>query len=143
MKRQAQVITHPSQLNSLSVLRGFGPQGSGRLKIQDDSLNEDTARTWETHLNRLYFACGCDKGAIGMLLGLVGYPVWLAVQPDGLASLGWNGLWLGLAVVAVTTALGKLVGLVGAQREFKEAVRQVQKEWTAEPIRYPEDKICG
>lgn len=143
MKRQTQVISHPSQLAGLSVFRGIGPQGTGRLRILDQNIPTDKAKAWESRLNRQYFACGCDKASIGMLAGVIGFPVWLALQPEGITSLGWNGLWIGLATVFVTTMAGKLIGLAGAQRQLTETIAQVQREWKAKPLPEPEDNFCG
>lgn len=66
---------------------------------------------WESHPG-----CGCEQGAVGLLLGAAGYLAFLFLRPGGWQDAGWPQFWMGSGVVLVTTSLGKLLGIVIAQR---------------------------
>jgi hypothetical protein len=143
MKRKPLIVQHPSELTVLSVWRGLGPQGHAPIRIQAEGLPTKQVEDWERRLNRQVFACGCDRAAIGLAAGVVGYFLWLVLRPAGLASLQLSDLWLGLATVIPTTLAGKVVGLWGAQRELSLTVMKIAREWKAPPRPAPEPFSCG
>lgn len=143
MKRRQIVITHPSELAQLARWPGMRPRGTARVRIEADTVARERAEAWEKRLNRDYNACGCDTGAVGMLAGVVGYVVWLSLQPGGVTGRGWGALWLGLGVAAAATAAGKLVGLVAARLRIGRTIREIDSAWKAPPLPEPEPIECG
>jgi hypothetical protein len=143
MKRSAKLIRHPSQLSSLSLFPGLRTPGLGRISLQDDQIDPETRRVWEQQVNHYYFACGCDKAALGLVLGVVGYLIWLSLHPGGWVTLGWSDLWVGLAVVIGATVLGKTFGLWMAQRKLNTLVTDIQSKWKAPPAQETDFNGCG
>lgn len=119
-------LRSPSQLSSLSVFSQLRSPGPKRVVIQDDRLDPETRRAWEQQISRRYSACGCDIGALSMLISIVGYVGWLAIRPDAFA---WNDT-LSCSVVIIGAALiGKLIGLWLAQRRLTALVKEIQWQW--------------
>ncbi len=142
MKRR-QTIGHPSELSALSVLPWVRMPGSGRIVITDERLEEKQRAAWEQKLNRLYFACGCDRAAIGLALGVIGYLLWLVARPGRWSEVGGIDVLVGVGVVAVTAGVGKTIGLVGANRRLKQTVRDIQGEWKVPRPTEGEVSTCG
>jgi len=143
MKRPALVIEYPSQLKSLSLFPGMRTPGTGRIEIADPRLPPETRRAWEQRLNRLYFACGCDKAALGLAVGVLGYLAWMGLRASGFTDAGWHDLWQGVVLVVVATGIGKFAGLAAAQRRLRDDVRMISDEWKVEPFPVTEPINCG
>jgi hypothetical protein len=108
MKRNQQRITHPSELSALSTLPWQRMPGRGRIVIDDANVAELLRTKWEQQLNRMYFACGCDSAAIGLMVGIVGYAAWILLRPGGWASLGEYDALVGLGVAVGVALVGKV-----------------------------------
>jgi hypothetical protein len=144
MTRTPTLIRHPDDLNSLSTIPGLRMPGSGPIRIEaDDGLDPKVRHEFERRLNRLYFACGCDKAAVGMAAGILGYLGWISLRTGGWERLSWSDLWLGLAVVFAATVAGKLVGRVQADRQLKAAAGELKRVWKAPPRPTGELFSCG
>ena len=136
-------IRHPDDLAGLSVLPWKRVSGRGQIAIDDSEVDDATRRQWEQRLNRLYFACGCPEGAVGVMIALAAYVVVMgAVRPD-LGSF-WSFLALGAAATIAGGLVGKLVGLRAADRKLQLELRDIRNEWNAPP-RPAEEKtyLCG
>ena len=132
-------ITHPDELLSLSTLPLQRRRGSGRISIADERVERAQRERWEGQLNKLYFACGCPEGAMGMLVGLAAWAVFAAVSTPSIgATIG-----LALAFALVGSGAGKLIGLVRANNALKRTVTEVRREWDA-PVREEKQQlVCG
>ncbi len=143
MKRDTQIIRHPSQLMGLKVWNALQVRSFGQIKIEAEQVPKEEILVWEKSLNRLYFACGCDKAAVGLLLGVVACVIWFSMRPGGLTIPGWSGLWIGVVVVIFTTGIGKMIGLWIAQRRLTRLIKQIESDWKALPLPEPEFVSCG
>ena len=125
-------INHPDDLSALSVwpLRQPKPRGHVRIAGKTDKRKRSK---WESDLNRAYRACGCGTASLGTVTGLVAAAIWYGVRIWGQTDFGWReGLCL-FAIVAVGTAIGKLIGLLQAEHKLKLVIAEVRKEWKAPP----------
>ena len=95
-----------------------------RVSLDLDSLRPDESRAFQTRLNRLGAACGCEMGALMAVLGVAGYfgHLWGTVGSPSHWSSG-DVLWGG-AVFLVAATIGKLVGLAGARIRL---IRQLER----------------
>lgn len=129
MGGQVQRIRHPSQLAALRAWHLFPPRSRDRLAIDAQGSSAEHIRSWERQLNGLRSACGCEQGALGLIVGLVGYGLFLLLRSGGWGHPGRKELWLGLGVVVATTSAGKLLGLVVAQLRLKRVIAEIQAQW--------------
>ena len=142
MKNKRQVITHPAQLNGLSVLPGIRTPGAGRIVTEDERVDSKTRSQWDALLNKHYFACGCDKAAVGMLIGVIAAALWYfagGAAPE--ASVMMLGL-TALGIVVALTVTGKFAGLMMAQRKLDRVIQDIQSAWKA-PETAPDSWTCG
>jgi hypothetical protein len=68
---------------------------------------------------------------MGLLIGLGGYATYLFARPGGLRSFDQTDLWVGLALLFVTSTVGKFLGLRLAQQELRKAIREIRAQWPA------------
>lgn len=125
-------VRDPSQLAHLSVRRLMSWRAPARIAIEAAGTPLERVRSWEQRLGRLQSACGCEQGAIGMVVGLLGYLGYLLLRPGGWGAPGSAELWTGFAVLCVTTSAGKAIGLQRAQRRLQQAAREIRAQWTTQ-----------
>lgn len=137
------IISHPSQLNSLSVLPLAKISGIGTIRLTGTFENHRQRAEFEEKLNKQYRACGCDTGAKSLIVGVVASAALAAYQMStGEWSLGYSSIVvLGVSIVAL--GVGKLYGLVKANGRLKETIVAIQTIWIPEPGRKEENAICG
>jgi hypothetical protein len=140
---RTQIINHPAELHGLAVFPGLRSPGRGRIVIADDKIPEATRRQWERQINRSYFACGCDASALGLIAGVAGYGLWMALRPDGFGAASWRDLGVGFVAVLATAFMGKLVGLARAQMRLSRTIAAIAKEWPAPPRPQGNFPVCG
>jgi hypothetical protein len=144
MKRADQMIVHPSQLVSLSVFPGRRTPGRGRIVIRDERLEAGVRQAWEQRLNRLYFACGCDRAALGLGAGVMAALVWSVVTSHGWPQASWRGFGLGAGFAIAGGLVGKTVGLIGAERRLRATVHEIRSQWRpSKPATEGEIGTCG
>ena len=129
-------IQDPSELGALDSWRFVPPRETTQLQLDANSSTAEQLRLWERELTRLQSPCGCEEGARGLLVGVVGYLLYLVLRPGGWGNPGWRELWIGCGVVFVTASVGKVLGIVMGRRKLRRLIRQVRAEWT--PPRPPE-----
>ena len=135
MSREVQSIRHPSQLESLTVWRLKPPRDPPGIHVEAEGPSPERVRSWNRQLTALQAACGCEEGGFGLLAGLLGYLAFLFLRPGGWDHPGWREFWIGMAVITVTTSLGKLVGLLSAQRKLDRLLREIRSEWKPRTMR--------
>lgn len=128
----ARQIREPAQLASLSVRSLFSLRSPANVAIRTTDVPAVRARAWEAHLSRLQAACGCEQGGMGLLAGSAGYALYLFARPGGVDGLGSFDIWVGIAVLCVSTSVGKILGLRMAKRELRRAVREIRAQWAAQ-----------
>ena len=90
------------------------------------TLPEAERHAWEVRLRRLLGACGCEAGAICLILSVVGYAGWAILGgPLPVSSLG-SIVVLGLGFATLASLLGKVVALTIARYRFQRAVRRLE-----------------
>lgn len=142
-KRRQNVITHPAELSALSTLPWRRMPGWGRVVVADNTVPESTRLVWEQQLNRLYFACGCDRAALGLVLGIIGFGAWVALRPGRWSSFGGRDVVTGVIAVGVVAGTGKLTGLIRANEKLKRAIRDIQHEWKRPRTNDRDVSTCG
>jgi hypothetical protein len=84
----------------------------------------------------LHSPCGCEQGSVGLLVGGLGYLLYLIFRSGGWGHPGWHGLWVGCAVVLITTSAGKFIGILMSRRKSLREVQKTQSE--TRPPRSPD-----
>lgn len=144
MPRAPTLIRHPDDLDRLSLIPGIRSPGAGRIWLADaDGLDPALGESYQRRLNRLYFACGCDRAALGLAGATLGYGAWLAAGYAQGRAFGWGDLWVGLAVVVAATFVGKLIGLSLKNRELKATIAELKRAWKAPPRPAGAASACG
>lgn len=142
-------VRDPSQLADLSVRRLLSWRAPAPVSIEAAGTPLRRVRSWEQRLGSLQSACGCEQGAIGMVVGLLGYLAYMLLRPGGWGDPGSAELWTGFAVLCVTTSVGKAIGLQLAQRHLQQAAREIRAQWTTQieqvsgPTREPSRALRG
>ncbi len=137
------IISHPSQLNSLSTLPLIRTMATGRIRLAGNLGDHPQRESFEQQLNKQYYACGCDTGARGLLLGIIlgtGLSAYKYIAKDW--SLTYALIIAGAGIVT-TTLLGKLYGLYTANRKLKTTIAEVKKVWPPEKEGIEEKNHCG
>lgn len=129
MGTRVQRIQHPSQLTALTVWRLIPWFAPSRVEIDAQRLSAERVHAWEKELRTLQSACGCDQGAVAMMVGVVSYALYLVLRSGGWGHPGRREFWIGVAVVAVTSSVGKFLGLWLAQRKLDLVIREIQSQW--------------
>ena len=129
MGHQLHHVQHPSQLSALTVWRTIPWHAPDRVVIEAEGALADRARSWEKQLSNLQSACGCEQGAAGLIVGAVGFAVYLLLRTGGWGHPGRREFWIGLGVMVATTSAGKFFGLLRAQRRLKQVIREIQTHW--------------
>jgi hypothetical protein len=123
------LVEDTSQLGRLKVLSWMPAPGQGTIRLGGAMAHMEQREYWESELNRHYFACGCEAGATGVIIGLVlgsAFVVMLFVRGSALA-VSWES-FLAVPGTAIVGAVGgKLYGLLRAQRRLRGVVRQIQE----------------
>jgi hypothetical protein len=122
------IIRHPSQLNSLSTLPIMRTAGLGRIVLNETFQHPDKEK-WEREINKRYYACGCNQGALALIIGLILFGVGGAFgyfKYELSISSSLTFFFVGSITMAV---LGKFIGLIRANKELRKTVREVQSVW--------------
>jgi hypothetical protein len=122
-------ITDPSELDSLDSWRVGPPAQTTQLQLKVNGAAAEKVRAWERQLTRHQSPCGCEQGAVGLLVGVVGYLFYLVLRPGGWAHAGWRELWTGCVVVGITASVGKLLGILLGRRKLRRLIREIRAEW--------------
>lgn len=143
MKNKTYLIEHPSQLNDLWVIPLLRTKALGKIVLGGSIVNHIEKERWERELNKYYFACGCDIGAKGLIIGFVGSLAYGGINYfQDIWSLSTTVPFI-LAATFVLSGFGKLFGLVIAQRNLNGVISEIQKNWKVETK--PESEVwnCG
>jgi hypothetical protein len=95
-----------------------------RLRLELQGLSEDENGAWSSQLNASYRACGCPGAAAGLALALAGYVLFL-VGTKGLAASGWPEAGIGLLILGIGSATGKLLGIAWARTRFRRQLERL------------------
>lgn len=139
MERNKCIITHPSQLNSLSTLPFTRRSGLGKI-VLSDSYPDENKKQMEYDLNKNYYACGCAQGAKAMLIGLLIFGV---SGVFGFLYYDWSvtkSLAYFFGGTILTSLMGKLVGLFQANRNLRATVKEIQSVWRSD---WPKAEYTG
>lgn len=142
MKRE-HVLTHPSQLNALFTFPFGRMRGVGTLRLGGSVAEHPERGRWERQLNRDFYACGCDTGATGVMLGLL-VGIVAAVYARFAGDWGTGsavGLAFGTAVAG--GVLGKLVGVSSARVRLRRTIAEIQGAWKPARDQVPDPWDCG
>jgi hypothetical protein len=97
----------------------------------------------EAELNRRYYACGCELGAAGLLVGMAGSCGWQAYRYFSIGGSMRSAVGRVLFVAVIGTVVGKFIGLLNAGRVLRQTVQSTQKQWKVVPHPQKETWDCG
>lgn len=145
MTGKESVFTNPAQFNVLSTLPFTRTSGVGKIQLGGSIAQHPERARWEKELNRHYYACGCDTGAKGLLIGLIVGIIW-AVYYYSREDWGIGAVAaVALSITIGGAIIGKVSGLILADRKLKQTVREIQTHWKPEVLAEAEreDFVCG
>jgi len=136
------VFSEPFELGGLSTLPFLRSRGRGRIRFSGRLAAHERSAEWEKELNRHYFACGCDTGAKGTLIGFIGAVLFVI---DSLTRdwFNWTAIiLLSIALIVAASIVGKLLGLFRADHRLKDLVRHIQQQMPPDQTRNagPQDR---
>ena len=100
-------------LNSESLLTLL-PKKTRRLhiRIESQNLSYNDSLKYERKINKLYNSCGCDFGAISMLLALISVILYLFLQQGSFSNTLWSEILIGLFTIVGGALTGKFLGVI-------------------------------
>ncbi len=112
------IIDESSKL--FKLISGKKLKSYDKIILDMEQLNDEENMVYESKLNELHNACGCELGALCCFISICVYLVFSLM--DLKTS---NGILLrNGAIVFITSALmGKIVGMVIAKMKFKKTIR--------------------
>jgi len=143
MKSKNQIISHPSQLNGLSVLPVFRFPGKGVIEIDAPDIDSKTKAQWEHNLNKYYFGCGCDKATVGLLIGIASIVLWYLLNSSSQELSLFMDILISAVVLFLFTAIGKYIGLLLIQRKLNVLIEQIKSKWKGQLEPVSEPWHCG
>lgn len=122
------VFSESSELGAIYTPPLFRGQGRGRIRLSGRLAKHPDSAEWERLLNRYYFACGCDIGAKGTVIGFIAAAL-LIYDSVTRGWFGWTMLAiLSLGIIVVTSVVGKLAGLLQARGRLHELIFHIRRE---------------
>jgi hypothetical protein len=94
------------------------------VELQFEAVRSEDLLRWQADLNRQLKACGCKSGGLLASMALTAYVVYLVLHLANLAT--WTECTVGLGVVVVAGAVGKLLGLVHARSRLRKTIYEVR-----------------
>ena len=99
-----------------------------RVVLRLASLEPREAESWERRINTYYRACGCETGAVMMVAAATSMALIAATNYQVFIErpVFWAGL--GLLIVCVSLATGKILGLWIARRKLKATIQSIRRK---------------
>lgn len=97
----------------------------GKIELSIDHLPSEENSQWEYKLNKHYFDCGCNKGAIGVIVAIVIYLIYLFFSSDLEYLFQWSTLIYLLLAGIIGGSIGKIFGLLNARLQFRKTIRSL------------------
>jgi hypothetical protein len=94
-----------------------------RIQLLTDEFDSAERTMWERRLLAHYEDCGCDAGAVAVLLALSAF-VAVAIALPGERT--WTTIGLGIAATFAAALIGKLAGVVVARILLRRDIRDVR-----------------
>lgn len=131
MKTSETLINHPRELNNLTSFSMARKRGLGSLKLSTKFDHYNKADL-EDQLNKNYYACGCSESSKMLITGLLlgGLAILLNDYFPNFKIPAWYWTVFGLGLLGAV--LGKIFGLVRANKRLKSTVRIIQGLWPVE-----------
>ena len=118
------VLTNPADLRVLASRRPARPRPT-RLVLELPGVEGEEKIVLERRLNRHYFACGCEVGAVFAFAALLGLAV--TMYRAGLSSLTWRDALVAAAIVLAAAGFGKGLGLSLARWRLRRVVADLER----------------
>lgn len=95
------------------------------LSLEVSQLSPQQTSVWQQKLNRNFSACGCEVGAVFMLIALGSCLVFSFTQLGGLMTLKWQYVCAMVVVIILSALTGKIVGLAIARIRVKLCIKEL------------------
>lgn len=101
-----------------------------RIKVETGTLDENKAKRFEKKLNKYFFACGCEMGAIFAFTAIIAYLIiqLLFLKKNITFTCDWQTIKWGLLVLFTAALSGKITGLVIAKFKVKTTIKKLKQE---------------
>jgi hypothetical protein len=126
-------VSTTRDLGFLDRSPGFRPTGVGRIVLDLPGMPAERHQVEEAALNQEFHACGCPQAALGLVLSVSAYGLWVSI----FGGFSW---WRLLSVAVLGTIVGKLVGRWLAFARLRSRIAYL-RIW-ATPFE-PSDTRCG
>lgn len=136
-------IREASQLRELLTWQLMPSRRRHRVQIEADGISEKTKQLWQAELSHLRNVCGCEQGALGLAVGVLGYLGYLFIRSGGWPHFGKAEIWTGIVAIVVTTSCGKLIGIMRAKRRMRLLIAEIRHQWEQTDAGKRPDDIQG
>ena len=103
--------------------------------LQLAGLGAVEAAKWEQRLNRETRACGCEAGALGMVVGIALLLGFAVTHRDAFITSPKPTAIAAALLVVMSALAGKSLGLLAARRRLVHALRELQQLLELRPAR--------
>lgn len=112
------IINESSKL--FTLISGKKLKNYDKIVLNIEQLDHKEKMVYESRLNALHNACGCELGALFCFISICAYLVFCIIEVKTS-----NGILLrnGIIVFFVSALIGKLVGIIMAKIKFKKTIR--------------------
>jgi hypothetical protein len=119
------VVSAPEDL-SLLVKRGVSALRRHTVLLRLSGLGSHEAGKWEQRLNRETRACGCEEGALGIVVGIFLLFGYVFTHRDAFAIAPARTAIIAALFVVTSAIVGKSLGLLAARRRLTRALLELQ-----------------
>jgi hypothetical protein len=109
-----------------------------KIQIAFQGLPDDENHSWQSKIEKWYYACGCGEATVTGLVGLAAFGASLFLQQGGIRAFTLWDIPLTVLVFIAATGLGKVVGLVRARLNLIKTLDEFEAELVQRKIIKPE-----
>ena len=118
-------LRKPGDFQKIAFWDFFRPRPFSQIFLRLQGIEPERRSKLEKELNFHYAACGCETGAIFVLISLVLFGAYLLLRPGGLPAIQWMDTAWGFGFFFLAGLVGKGAGLAASYFKLRYRLRQI------------------